>query len=179
MPDITYSCAFTGHRPHKLPWGYDESHPDCVAVKAALKSQIAALVSHNVLEFYSGMADGVDVWAAQAVLDIRSGTPGVRLHAVLPHPDQAGRWNRDARERYRAVLGQADETVTLADRYYGGCMQERNRYLVDRAAVLLTVYDGSPGGTAMTVGYARRRGRRIIAIDPVRRIIRNPVIPQI
>lgn len=33
-------CAFTGHRPHKLPWKYNEGDARCVALKTALKEQI-------------------------------------------------------------------------------------------------------------------------------------------
>ena len=46
-------------------------------------------------------------------------------------------------------------------------MQERNRYLVDRAQTLLAVYDGAPGGgTEYTVRYAQSRDRRIILVRP-------------
>lgn len=175
MGNIERSCAFTGHRPHKLPWGYNETDERCVAVKRALKGQIEALVSAcGITDFYSGMADGADVWAAQAVLELKPAYP-VRLHCILPHPGQADRWNRAEQERYKIILDRADEVVTLADRYYSSCMQERNRYLIDHAGILLAVYDGSPGGTAMTVDYARYMGRKVIVIDSVARVIRGSV----
>lgn len=175
MEDISRCCAFTGHRPHKLPWGYDESDERCRAVKGALAGQVRALAElRGVTCFLSGMADGTDVWAAQAVLELRRERP-VRLCCVLPHPGQADRWNREARERYRAVLAEADEVLTLAGRYFNGCMQARNRYLVDHAGTLLAVYDGTPGGTARTVGYARSLGRKVVVIDPVARVVRDAV----
>lgn len=119
MESIDYSCAFTGHRPHKLPWGYDESDGRCVAVKGALAGQITALAElRGVTDFYSGMADGTDVWAAQAVLGLKPAYPGIRLHCILPHPGQADRWNREAQARYRTILDMADEVRTLAGRYY-------------------------------------------------------------
>ena len=57
-------CAFTGHRPHKFPWKYDEEDSQCVALKAVLMEQIKRLVDTGVTDFYSGGADGVDCWAA-------------------------------------------------------------------------------------------------------------------
>lgn len=33
---IDVSCAFTGHRPQKYPWGYDEDAPLCVTLKQTL-----------------------------------------------------------------------------------------------------------------------------------------------
>lgn len=173
MKNLQFSCAFTGHRPHKLPWGYDEDDERCIAVKGALAGQIAVLAeSHGITDFYSGMADGSDVWAAQAVLELRRARP-VRLHCIVPHRGQADRWNRAARDRYGDILDRADNVMTLAERYYDGCMQTRNRYMIDAAGTLLAVYDGTKGGTAMTVDYARRQGRRIIVIDPVARVIRG------
>lgn len=64
-------CAFTGHRPHKFPWKYDEADSRCVALKAALTGQITKLTDTGVTNFYSGGADGVDCWAAMIVLKLR------------------------------------------------------------------------------------------------------------
>lgn len=172
--DMT-ACAFTGHRPHKLPWGYDETDACCIAVKQALAGQIAALASVGVTDFYTGMAQGVDTWAALAVLDLQESRPGVQLHCIVPHPGQADRWPRQAQDRYHSILNRANEVKTLAQLYYDGCLLDRNRYMVDAAGYLLAVYDGSGGGTGQTVRYAQDTGRRIIIIDPIRRIIRHPI----
>ena len=44
-------------------------------------------------------------------------------------------------------------------------MLERNRFLVDHAAALLSVYSGERrGGTAATVRYAQKMGREVIVV---------------
>ena len=43
-------------------------------------------------------------------------------------------------------------------------MQMRNRHMVDQADLLLSVWDGSPGGTGSTVAYARRQGVPVRAV---------------
>jgi len=58
--DKYQSCTFTGHRPHKFPWKYNEDDEWCVALKATLAEQITALGNTGVTDFYSGGADGVD-----------------------------------------------------------------------------------------------------------------------
>lgn len=177
--NLAQCCSFTGHRPHKLPWGYDESDARCVAVKGALAGQIAALASIGVTDFFSGMADGVDVWAAQIVLKLRESNSEIKLHCIIPHPGQESRWNRAAQERYRAILALADDVQTLSQRYYSGCLQERNKYLIHSAAYLLAVYDESgEGGTACTVNYARQQGRRVVIINPITRVIRHAIKPR-
>ena len=176
MAELSTSCSFTGHRPHKLPWGRNEDDERCIATRKALAGQIEALHRlRGVTDYYSGMADGIDLFAALAVLELRDSCPDVRLHCVLPYPKQCGRWPEPAQERYHAILDRADEAVTLSDRYYDGCLMDRNKYLVDRAGWLLAVYDGARGGTAATIAYARRLGRSVIIVDPVARVVRNPV----
>ena len=47
-------------------------------------------------------------------------------------------------------------------------MLDRNHRLVEAAEVLLAVYNGERrGGTAATVRYAQKRGKKIIILDPV------------
>ena len=47
------SCAFTGHRPHKLPWKYNEADSRCVALKTVLMEQITKLTEAGMTDFYS------------------------------------------------------------------------------------------------------------------------------
>lgn len=162
------SCAFTGHRPHKFPWHYDEADSRCVALKAALAAQITALAGIGVTDFYSGGADGVDCWAALIVLELRKKNPALKLHLLLPHEGQADKWSDSAQERYRYILEQADSAEYASREYYDGCMLDRNRQLVEAAGLLLAVYNGERrGGTAATVRYARKFGREIISLNPV------------
>lgn len=64
-------CAFTGHRPSKFPWKYNEADSQCAALKAVLAEQIAALVSAGFTQFLSGMAEATDTWCALSVLELR------------------------------------------------------------------------------------------------------------
>ena len=165
---LTKCCAFTGHRPSKFLWRHDEADSRCVALKEKLTDQITKLVNASVTDFFSGMAEGTDTYCAQIVLDLRRKNPTLNLHCVLPCEGQADEWLASARELYFSILGQADEVVYVSREYSKDCMLKRNRYLVDHAACLLAVYNGEwRGGTAMTVRYARKKGREIIIINPV------------
>ena len=162
------SCAFTGHRPHKLPWKYNEADSRCVTLKAALTEQIIRLTEAGIIDFYSGGADGVDCWAALIVLELRKRNPALRLHMLLPHEGQADRWSDSAQERYHSILKQADSIEYVSHEYYDGCMLDRNHRLVEAAGTLLAVYNGERrGGTAATIRYARKMGRRIIIFNPI------------
>ena len=160
-------CAFTGHRPHKLPWRYNEADSHCLALKSVLAGQITQLVDAGVTDFYSGGADGVDCWASLIVLELRKKNPALRLHLILPHEGQADKWSDSAQERYHSILEKADSVEYVSREYYDGCMLDRNHRLIEATGVLLAVYNGEwRGGTAATVRYARKLDRRIIILNP-------------
>lgn len=161
-------CAFTGHRPQRFPWRYNEKDPRCEALKAVLAEQIGILIRAGTLDFFSGMALGVDTWSASAVITLREKNPAIKLHCVLPCEKQEIKWSFAARETYYRILKQADSIQYVSRYYHNGCMMERNRQLVDLSSVLLAVYNGQPsGGTAATIRYAREQKKRILCIDPI------------
>ena len=165
MPDK--SCAFTGHRPHKFPWRYDESDTRCVALKAVLTERISMLADAGVTQFLSGMAEATDTWSALSVLALREKNPVLKLHCILPCREQADKWSASSRNLYCSILEQADSIVYVSRNYHKNCMLERNRFLVEHASTMLAVYNGERrGGTAATLRYAQKIGREIIVIDP-------------
>lgn len=172
MAAMNRACAFTGHRPNKLPWRYDETDSRCVALKAVLTEQIAALADAGVTQFLSGMAEATDTWSALSVLDLREKNPAIKLHCILPCTAQAEKWSASSRVLYRSILERADSVIYVSRDYHKNCMLERNRFMVEHASTLLAVYNGvRRSGTGATVNYARKMGREIIVIDPITRLI--------
>ena len=165
---IHHACTFTGHRPNKLPWRYNEKAPRCIALQKKLVEQIAALADNGYTHFLSGMALGVDCWCSQIALDLRERNPALKLHCLLPCEGQEAKWPASSQKRYHAILERADSIVYVNREYNDKCMLERDRALVQSSSLLLAVYDGSfRSGTGATVRYARKLGRELIVIDPV------------
>lgn len=51
------TCAFTGHRPQSLPFGFDESDKRCTSLKSVMRDQIVALIENKEIKIpshYSG-----------------------------------------------------------------------------------------------------------------------------
>lgn len=111
------------------------------------------------------MATGT--WAAEAILDLKENCPWIVLEMVSPFDGQADRWSAEYRMRHDRLFDQADIVTVISHTYTKSCLFRRNRYLVDNADLLLAVYDGQPGGTAMTVGYAREIGVAVECIRPM------------
>ena len=141
-------------------------------MKEVLEAQITALAEQGVTDFLSGMAQGVDLWSSQIVLDLQKKNPALKLHCVLPCKGQESKWTASAQERYRSILAQANEVIYVGQEYNRDCMLKRNRYLVDHSSILLAVYNGTwRSGTGATVRYAQKLKREIIIIDPVARTL--------
>ena len=166
MFDEINTCCFTGHRAQKLPFGFDERHPECVRVKDELRSHILGAAHDGYTRFISGGALGVDLWAARIVLEVKEEYPWIMLGMAIPCEGQPDKWNYFYKSLYRDICGRADEvTMVSGTPYYSGCMQKRNRYMVDKSSRVIAVFDGSPGGTASTVEYARKTGKDVKIIN--------------
>lgn len=163
------SCAFTGHRPTRFSFKYDETHLACIKLKKVLAEQINFLYRQGITDFYTGCALGIDLWAGEAVLAVAELHPEIKLHCIVPFAAQDQKWTPDQQARYHALLDRSSEVILTQEKYNKDCYYIRNRYLVDHADIVLAVYDvqaNKRSGTGYTVHYAQTQGKPIIAIDP-------------
>jgi len=162
------TLAFTGLRPHKLPWGANEDHPACLSLKLAVRERLIGLIEdENVRHMMSGMAMGIDMICADIVLELKEIYPTVTLEAAIPCRGQDLLWPQKYRDRYARILELCDSIHIVSDEYTDDCMERRNQYMADKCDILLAVWNGKPGGTGNTVSYAKKQGKRIIVIDPL------------
>ena len=146
-----HRCCFTGHRPEKL------DQPERV-ILAGLEREIRAAVDEGFVTFISGMARGVDIWAAEIVLRLKA--EGLPLHLICASPYQGfeSRWSSEWQHRYSAVMAAADLVKFVCTGYSRNCFQIRNEWMVDRSSRVIAVFNGEPGGTKNTIDYAARCG---------------------
>lgn len=156
------SCCFTGHRPAKLPWRYDETDLRCRALKRRIRDAVEGAYEQGYRHFLCGMAQGCDLYFCECVLELRRRHPDVTVEAAIPCPTQADTWPADQRERYRRLVEACDYETMVSAQYSSSCMLRRDRYMVDHASLLIAAFDGSSGGTRYTVEYALKRGLGIV-----------------
>ena len=152
--DISKTAMFTGHR--HIAVGELER------LTEELPEIIADLNSSGVTTFISGAAVGFDTLAAQAVLSVRAAGLPVFLFLAVPCLNQDARWKKKDRAVYSSLLKNADRVLyTSYTPYYDGCMQLRNRFMVENSSVCIAYFTGERGGTFSTYRLARSFGRRI------------------
>lgn len=147
------TCCFTGHR--RLP------AEGLRTLAGQLEAELRGLISRGFCRFCAGGALGFDTLAAEAVLALREEFSHLSLLLLLPCRDQAARWRPEEVRRYERIKREADAVEYLGERYAPGCMQRRNRALVDRSAHCVCYLTQDSGGTKYTVDYAKRRGLSI------------------
>lgn len=152
----TDTCCFTGHR--VIPQDQRED------IEKRLGATVEALIHKGVRTFAAGGALGFDTMAAQAVLRLKRRYPGIRLVLVLPCRDQTKAWQAADIDLYESIKSQADEVLYTGDRYYSGCMAQRNRRLVDMSGWCVFYLTKPSGGTRYTVNYARQKGLHLLPI---------------
>ena len=134
------NCVVTGHRDLLEDFS-----------KKKLKAAILEMISLGADTFLCGMAIGFDLAAAEAVLSLKKKNPSLKLVACIPCIGQEKYFSRADQKRYTAVLKKVDEKVILADSYYKGCMQVRDKYMAERADSMVAYCKKQEGGTAYTV----------------------------
>lgn len=150
--------CFTGHRPEKL------TRPELL-IKQDLKQEIEKALSQGKNVFITGMARGIDLWAAELVLDLRAQNPEVKLICACPYPGMERRWSEQWRQCYRKVLADADYVKYICPAYTPSCFLQRDRWMVDHSALVISVFSGEPGGTKYTMDYAGKKGVPVAVIE--------------
>jgi len=158
----------TGHRPKKLPGGYNWTHPSNLRIIYWLSRQLTEIrysYSEKVIAC-SGMALGVDQMFANTCLSL-----GINYTTFLPCISQSKVWPESSKGLYKSLLKKSSE-IKLINKgpYYEGCMQERNLAmrdwaLEDRNRALIAVWDGSPGGTANMIKACKAKKIKIITLE--------------
>lgn len=99
---------------------------------------------------------------ANMVIMYRKIYKDILLEAALPYPVRPTKIMTPYYENRDFILKMCDETHIVSDHYFRGCMDIRNRFMVDRADMVFAIWNGeSKGGTWNTIKYARSKGKPI------------------
>ena len=151
-------CCFTGHRPEKLQRKETE-------IRVDLEHAICQAIQDGLNVFITGMARGIDIDAAEIVLQFKAKGYPVRLICASPYPGFENNWSAFWKNRYTAVLEKADLVRYTSPKYSKNCFQIRNRWLVDHSVRVIAVFNGQPGGTQNTIDYALHQGVSVVKIQ--------------
>lgn len=146
--------AFTGHRT------YDHSADELLA------TTIRHLYAEGARHFRVGMAEGFDLAAGRAVVDMMLSHSDIILEACIPWPSFASHFAAEERATYDTILGHATIVRYSDDAYHPAIFRHRNNMLVDGADVVVAWWSGATGGTAYTIKRAKAAHCPIVNLYP-------------
>ena len=150
--------CFTGHRPEKLT-RYEKS------ITKDLEKEIRQAVADGLNVFITGMARGVDIWAAQIVLMLRDEGYDVKLMCACPYEGFERGWSQEWQKAYREIMVAADFVKFVCEGYSRACLQIRNEWMVNHSTSFLAVFNGEKSGTKNTIDYAMKVGVPVVRIE--------------
>ena len=169
-PKDTKVACVTGHRPKKgLPskYGYNYNTKEYDELKSVIKKQ---LVKDQITDAWTGMAQGVDMCFAYAVIELKQIGYPIKLHCAIPFKNHTKSLiYGTALEDYNNVIRMADEVKILSDEEYKPILfQKRNEYMVDKSELIYAVTTNASknSGTKNCIDYALSKEKPITYINP-------------
>jgi len=156
-------CCVTGHRPQGFPFPRNDGQLKYLMYMETLCHEIRSLIYEGYQEFITGMADGADLDFAHWVQYLRDVEEyDIKLEAALPYPVRPQIRGSDYANRRDDILQFCDSVSVISPYYHRFCMQKRNRYMVDKADMVLAIWNGKQaGGTWNTIQYACSQNKTI------------------
>ncbi len=159
------TACFTGHRPEKLPGCKELNKPVLSIVKSMLYYQIYQAIESGYEYFISGVARGVDLWAALYVIEIKKKFPNIKLICAKPYEDHGNQFKGEDLWDFKNILAKADEIISVSKNYSPDCFRLRNCFMVDHSSRLIAVVDNYKSGTGQTISYANKKGIEVNIIN--------------
>lgn len=154
--DPQKTCCFSGHRIIR--------RKDKGIISHNLPRLLEKLYQDGINTFIAGGALGFDTIAAAEVINLRNKYSDVRLILALPCKDQTAKWSAEQKKQYAEILNSADDILYVSENYLPGCMQKRNRFMVDNCMTVIIYLHNVSSGTGYTTKYALDSERKVINI---------------
>lgn len=161
-------CCITGYNAEELPYREDISHPDCVAMLERLKKSIIEQLEKGVYQFYIGMDCGVELWSAELLLNLQDRYPHIKIFPFISSEEMTHSWSDESHELYwDVVMPNCEDEFRVSNHHTQDCVERRNKQLVNRCNLFLTVYDGQENtSTGEIVRMVTEQKKTILFICP-------------
>ena len=133
-------------------------------VKEKIRNEIVKAIQDGFITFISGMARGIDIWAAEIVLQEKKNNPHIKLLCAVPYNGFEKSWSESEKNNYNNIIENADYVKFVCEHYSRQCFQIRNVYMVDLSERVIAAYNGIAGGTRNTIKYAEKKNVEVVNV---------------
>ncbi|MBO5851504.1 MAG: DUF1273 family protein, partial [Clostridia bacterium] len=146
------TCCFTGHRILKKDFLIEQT-----------RQEVLKLLNKNYQTFLVGMAKGYDIECLKMLLSLKK-EYNLEIIACIPCKNQPEKLTDKEKQEYNNLLLEVDQKIYLEETYKAGCMQKRNRFMVDNSSTVIVYKYVDKGGTFYTETYAKKNNKEIIYV---------------
>jgi uncharacterized phage-like protein YoqJ len=140
-------------------------------IKKAVQKQLVSLLDEGLEWVIVSGQWGVELWAAEAVLELRETYGQLRLAVITPFLEQEENWSDEKKAIYQSVLQRADYVNSVSKSKYDGPWQfkEKNKFLLRNSDGMILLYDEEQEGSPRFIKeqaarQAERTSYRLITI---------------
>lgn len=175
----------TGHRPGHYGISYDWDNTHNKKIRLTIMSTLETLIKKKPdykFHLINGAALGIDTFFGYVCKELREKYPDrIIIETAVPFEDQYIKWyNFKDIARYKSLLNFSD-IVTYVDtlddykvkgvetgKFHNVKLLNRNKYMIDKSSITIAVFVSSKpkGGTKHAYEQAKKKGNKIILIDP-------------
>ncbi|WP_430482321.1 DUF1273 domain-containing protein [Rossellomorea marisflavi] len=119
-------------------------------IKLAIRKELLTLLDSGLEWVLISGQLGVELWAAEVVLELQEEYPDLKLAILTPFLQQEEKWNDQNKEYYEMILSQADFVDSISKSPYQnpGQFKNRNLLFLHKSQSCIILYDpereGSP-----------------------------------
>lgn len=103
------------------------------------------IIDNGITDVYTNLSLGAEQLIAEAAINAKvRGLADVKVHALLPYPNQDAKWPDDVKKNFQTILSYADETVMLADDFKQSSTKRMSAFrdLINQGANLFVIDNG-------------------------------------
>lgn len=159
-------CCLIGYGPEALPFGFNEEER-CLSLKKAIKHEAERMFTeYGATYFLVKMELGIGLFAAQAILELKRDYPQIFLECVIAHEELTTKWAEPFRDRYFKILENCDKETLIQTRQTENCFLKSTSYAIERADIVVNVYDEKIGDSENIMDLSKEKGEMIVTIKP-------------
>ncbi|NOV00940.1 DUF1273 domain-containing protein [Paenibacillus planticolens] len=139
----------TGYKASELGI-FSLKHPGIPIIKKAIQKRLTPLIEEGLEWVVVSGGWGVELWAAEAALELRESTfPELKLAVITPFLEQEEKWSDEKKSCYTSVMNRANYVNSITKTKYEGPWQfkERDKFLLRNSDGILLVYDEDTEGS--------------------------------
>ena len=110
----------------------NDNEPECIAVKARLRSMIWELYCSGYDEFWVNCEYGIPLWSAEIVIALKMYND-IKLHIAMPYEEQTTEWAEEYRDRFYTAHEKADTVKIISNHHTEDCYDMADSYMMDMA----------------------------------------------